>query len=186
MSRIEDVAKPVLLSLMQGEPVLLGTLDQMLVASLLCLITMRNEFSRLSAIAVPPEDRDWIRLNLIPPWYNWRIWITRYRGARANEHWAFHYPMHIDSSPMAETGPDKCNTQTTTLVIGQLCAHVFSSTIIGEELPGYEGIQLCCIWPPSQFFIDWRYVPAFGEPELYSLAEALGRDIPAGDGGIAE
>lgn len=181
MSRIEGAAKPVALSLMQGRPILLGIAEQMLLASLLCLITVRNEFSALAAIAVPAEERAWLRTQLTPPWKNWKIWIARYVGARLNEHWVLHYPMHIDSEPGAETGPHKTNTQTTTLVIGQLCAHVFSSTIIGEDFPGYEGINLCQIWPPSQFGIEWRSVPAYGEPALFALAEALGREMPAGD-----
>jgi hypothetical protein len=67
------------------------------------------------------------------------------------------------------------------LAVGQFCAHVFSSTIIGEEFPGYDGIDLCQIWPPSQFAIEWRLAPAHDYPTLLALAEALGRGMPAGD-----
>jgi hypothetical protein len=78
---------------------------------------------------------------------------------------------------MSETGPEKVNTQTTTLVIGQLCAHLLSSTVgIGD--PGYRGIRPSRIWPPSGYAVDWTAIPAYSDAVLFSWAEALSRDIP--------
>jgi hypothetical protein len=105
---------------------------------------------------------------------------------RQNEHWCYHYPMQIGptpekgSFPTSGIGAHKCNTQTTTLIIGQLSAHLFSSTAI-PEFPGYQGIRLCKIWPPSNWLVDWTTVPAYGERILFSLASALSRDIPPAD-----
>jgi hypothetical protein len=177
MSKIESAAKPTMSKLMLGEPILLDRMQQFLLAALLCLIAVRNEFSRLAVRGVSADERDWLRLNLAPPW-GWQIWIMRYQGARSNEHWIRHFPMHLASSPTDETGPDKCNTQTTTLAIGQLGAHLFSSTAL--DFPGYVGMDLCQIWPPQDWYVDWTSVPTYNEADLKALAEALSRDIPPG------
>jgi hypothetical protein len=177
MSKIESAAKPSTTRLMHGNTLILDRIQQMLVATLLCLIAVRNEFSALGARGVSEQERMWLRTRLTPPW-NWQIWVARYAGSRPNEHWCYHYPLHIASTPTAETGPDKCNTQTTTLAVGELCAHLFSSTEI-LDFPGYQGIHLCKIWPPGDLLIDWRLVPAYEEPVLMSLAESLSRDTSA-------
>ena len=179
MSRIESMAKPAMTSLMFGEPILLDRVQQMLVASLLCLIAVRNEFSALAARGVSDGERKWLRTTLTPPW-NWQIWIARYRGVRPNEHWCLHLPCHIASTPSTETGPDKCNTQTTTLAVGRLSAHLFSSTEI-LDFPGYSGINLCKIWPPRDWLIDWRVVQAYNEAVLRDLAESFSRETMGGE-----
>jgi hypothetical protein len=179
MSKIESAAKPATTRLIYGEPFVLDRVQQMLVATLLCLIAVRNEFSALGARGVTDDERTWLRTTLTPPW-NWQIWIARYRGSRPNEHWCYHFPMHIASSPTTETGPDKCNTQTTTMAVGQFGAHLFSSTEF-LDFPGYAGIDLCKIWPPSNWIIDWHRVPSYNEIVLRTLAESLGRDLPPGD-----
>jgi hypothetical protein len=168
MSKIESAAKPAMSRLMHGEAMILDRIQQLFVASLLCLVTVRNEFSALAAQGVSANERTWLRTTLMPPW-NWQIWLTRYRGSRPNEHWIRHNPLHIASTPTTETGPDKCNTQTTTLAIGELGAHLFSSNDF-LDFAGYDGIRLCKIWPPGNWPIDWRYVPIYSEPELIALA----------------
>jgi hypothetical protein len=140
---------------------------------------MRNEFSAFPLmVAAPGHERDWLRMHLHPPWHGWQIWAGRYLGSKT-QHWAAHLPMHVDSSITSETGPDKVNTQTTTLVIGQMYAHLFSSTVIGEEF-GYRGIHLTRFWPPSGYPIHWGDLPIYGDAPLLSLAGALSRDIPSG------
>jgi hypothetical protein len=179
MSRIEDTAKPIALPLMLGEPAVLGVIGQFLLSSLICLITVRNEFSSAEMIAISDRDREWFRTNLFPPW-DWSIWIARYLSEEKNEHWCIHIPMHVDDNSVGRTGPEYVNTQTTTLVVGELCAHVFSSSVIAKDFPGYAGIDLCQIWPPSQLPINTGLIAAYSEPVLLSLAQALGRGIPAG------
>ncbi len=179
MSTIENIAKRPMTMLMCGEPLLLTTINQLHIASLLCLIAMRNEFNYLGVRAISDAERDWLRMKLTPPW-NWQIWLSRYVGRSQRECWYWQFPMHVSSSPPSETGPHKCNTQTTTLAIGQLGAHLFSSTDF-PEFGGYEGIHLCKIWPPAQWHVDWRRVPAYNELVLRHLADALSRGIPAGE-----
>src|SRR5262249_8338501 len=148
MSKIESASKSVTLALMRGEPTLLGTIEQVQLASLLCLITMRNELSYFPRmVAIPADDRDCLRTTLQPPWRGWKIWIAK-PSAATPTHWAYHAPMHIDSAD-AETGPDKVNTQTTTMVMGRLCVHAFSSSEIAEDINGYRGVRLTRIWPLS-------------------------------------
>ncbi len=162
---------------------LLSFVDQMLLATLLCLITMREEFGAVPLmVAASDEDRNWLRHHLHPPWETWQVWIARYAG-QPDQHWAYHLPMHIDSSETSETGPDKVNTQTTTLVIGQLCAHLFSSRVIDDFRGGYQGIRLARVWPPTGLYIDTGRLPRYGDNALIALAEALSRDIPVGGSG---
>jgi hypothetical protein len=178
MSKIEGASKLVALQLIRGQSMVLSIFEQMTLASLLCLIVMRYEFLAVPRmVAVPDNDRDWLRAHHYPPWRHWKIWVARYDGP-ADQLWAYHLPMHIDSRT-AETGPHKVNTQSTTLVIGQICAHAFSSTEI--DFGGFRGIQPARIWPPCGQMIDWAAVPAYGDEILLSWAEALNRDIPTAD-----
>jgi hypothetical protein len=49
--------------------------------------------------------------------------------------------MQIASSPTLAVGAEYSNTQVTSLVVGQLYAHLFSSTA-WKDFPGYAGIEL--------------------------------------------
>lgn len=178
MSKIEGAAKPIGLPLMQGSSLILRPVDQMLLAALFCLITIRNEFNRLQSVAIPGVDRDCLRTTLLPPWHGWKIWIAKYGGPNVKENWSYHQPMHLASGPPSQTGPDKTNTQTTTLVIGQVCAHVFSSTYI----PGFDyiGLPMVQIWPPRPYDINWRNARTHTERTLFALMEVIPRAIPRG------
>ncbi|OIQ73474.1 hypothetical protein GALL_448880 [mine drainage metagenome] len=68
-------------------------------------------------------------------------------------------------------GADYCNTQCTTLVIGKLCAHLFSSTV--QPVLGYEGISLTRIWPPSGFGLSTAFLPTISDDEVVTLRESL-------------
>jgi len=81
------------------------------------------------------------------------------------------------SSPDEGVGAPKCNTQTTTFVIGQFCAHVFSSTSI-PDFEGYTGANLCRIWPLTGWDVDCRALPTIRDRGVLSLSEALAREIP--------
>jgi len=184
MSRLESEAIGPTIPLIQGQPFaegveghpfMLNEWGQRALASLLCLITMRAEFMHPPTQAASPSDRLWIKDQLQPPPF-WQVWIARYVGTRAAEHWCRHYGMQLVSAASEISGTPKCETQATTFVLGQLCAHVFSSTSI-PNFSGYDG-ALCKIWPLTGWDIDCRFLPKITDTGVISLSEALAREIP--------
>jgi len=172
MSRIENNAISVGTKLIKGDEFLLDTEGQRKLAAFLCLMAMRLEFlGRMRAI--PPSDRVFLKDHGEPPGL-WTIWIAGYRGENADEHWSRYCGMQIGSTPAEKVGPDYCNTQVTTMVIGKLCAHLFSST----ETPilGYEGIRLMRVWPLTDLDMNTRFLPTIPENAILWLHEALARE----------
>ncbi len=85
--------------------------------------------------------------------------------------------IQIASSPDVPAGMEHCNTQVSTLVVGQLCAHLFRSTV-WTDFHGYEGINLSLIWPPANFDIDTRFLTVVTETTLPWLHETIARETP--------
>jgi hypothetical protein len=186
MSQIESNAKEALIPLLQGLPFandaaahrfMLNAWGQRAIASLLCLITMRVEYTHMATQAATDQDRRWIRETLEPP-PMWKVWIARYVGDAPGAHWCRHYGLQLVSSPDELVPHHVCDTQATTYVMGQLCAHVFGSTTI-PTFEGYTGQGLCCLWPLTGWDIDCRFLPAIKDKGVLSLSEALAREIPA-------
>jgi hypothetical protein len=177
MSRLENAAIPFMTPVMLGQACIVAPFAQRFIAALLCLITIRVEFLHRSTQAVPVEDRVWLMNKFEPP-PNWKIWLARYGGDRAHEHWCRHHGIEIASSLDERDGPYTCNTQVTTLVLGKLCAHIFSSTV-WDDFAGYEGVHLTPIWPPSNLHIDWRRVTPLFDQGVLTLSEALVRETPS-------
>jgi hypothetical protein len=124
--------------------------------------------------AIPNTDHDWLKKRFEPP-PDWRIWIARYEGSpRMDERYS---AMHIASSPDVETSVEHCNSQVTTLIIGQLCAHLFSSTV-WPNFGGYEGINLSLIWPLRGLYIEVGDLPVIDEATVPWLHEAIPRETP--------
>lgn len=185
MSRIESDAKDTLIPLVQGAPFAEGTTNtafmlnswgQRAIASLMTLITMRVEFSHMATKAATDDHRAWIRERLEPPPF-WKVWIARYIGDSPGAHWCRHYGLQLVSAPDELRSDHVCDTQTTTLVMGQLCTHIFSSTTI-PTFDGYTGQGLCRLWPLSGWDIDCRFLPTINDSAVLSLSEALAREIP--------
>jgi len=174
MSQIENNSKAYATRLIHGAEHILDPKGQKALATLLCLITIRVEFTELNTLSVTSDDRTWLRENLEPPPL-WQIWIARYIGNQLESHWCRHYGMQLVSSPDDHAGPGECNTQTTTLVLGQLCAHTFSSSVF-PEFSGYKG-TLFKIWPISGFDINTAALPPVGDDDVVSLSEALARGM---------
>jgi hypothetical protein len=132
MSTIENVAMPYMERLIQNAPFLLNTFGQRQVAALLVLMAMRREF--LGTIRVIQQsERDWLQEHHWPT-ENWKIWIGHYGGDRGDENWSRIWCGQFGPEPTDKIGGDHCNVQVTTMVIGQLCAHLGYSSV--TEIPG--------------------------------------------------
>jgi hypothetical protein len=178
MSRLEQANIYTLSRLVTGKPCLLTPFDQWLLASLFCLITIRLEFTDLEMQGVPREDRSTLMMRACPPFDTWRIWIAQYIGTNPEDHWSGHFGLQMVSSPNEAPRPHKCNTQVTTMVIGKLCFHAVSSSVMKVPL-GYDGVDIRQIWPASNFDIDSRLLPALDEADVIHLHEALPASLKA-------
>jgi hypothetical protein len=108
MRHIEEAAKSATTALMRGDPVWLDSRSQRAIAALMCLISVRAEFSHLSTKAESPSDRDWLRTNLEAPPL-WKIWIARYVGPNADRHRLRHFGLQIVSSSDEQVALGVCN-----------------------------------------------------------------------------
>jgi hypothetical protein len=171
MRRIEEATMPFLGSLLLGEPQLLDTFSQRLLATFLCLVTMRNEISSQMR-AIPASDRGWLMAHFEPP-AGWKIWIARYEGTpRMDQRYC---ALQIASSPNVPRGLEHLNTQVTSLTIGHVYAHIFSSTA-WRNFGGYKGIELTQLWPGRQFDIDTDSLTVLPETDIPWLHETIIRD----------
>jgi hypothetical protein len=177
MNGIEDAAIPV------ASPLILGDNDfhladhgQRLLAAFLCLISMRMQFLG-SMRPIPQSDRRYLKDHHQPPPL-WVIWIARFDGEKPDDHWSRFCGLQVvsefESTPADKIGVEYCNTQCTTMVIGKLCAHLFSSTV--SPVLGYDGIRLTKIWPPSGYDINTRFLPGIDDEHVVWLHEALARE----------
>src|SRR5712691_5054208 len=85
MSAIEGAAKTATMQLVLGNGFILTTLHQRLLASFLCLVSMRIELGGTIMRAIPQRDLDFLRQTFQPN-KSWRIWIARYEGTPTEDH----------------------------------------------------------------------------------------------------
>jgi hypothetical protein len=174
MRLIEEAAMGIMPPLLLGSARLLWPTEQRLLATFLCLVCMRVEFSSRDMRAIPAADHEWIMKRSEPP-AHWKIWIARYSGKpRMDERYT---AMQIASSPDVPSGVEHCNSQVSTLVVGKLCAHLFSSTA-WRNFIGYEGVDLVQIWPPTTVPIEIANLPVILEEDVPWLHEAVARETP--------
>jgi len=103
-------------ALIAGKPALLTTTDQWLLSAVLCLITIRLEFTDPQMQGVPADERRFLMERGHTPFDTWRIWIAKYDGENPEDHWSRHFGMQVVSSVDEISRPHKCNTQVTTMV----------------------------------------------------------------------
>lgn len=174
--QIEESVTPFVLAMMDGNFVTLSRDEQRRLSVWLALVAIMSEFTDPRTMAIPPEHRHWLKQR-IEPAAGWMVWIGRYSGSNWRQHVLRHYGMQLEPSPDENVQAPICDTQTTTLVIGQLCAHIFSSTNF-TDFPGYEGQTLIPIWPLNVGTITWGTSVALTDSGVISLSGALARAIP--------
>jgi len=174
MRSIEEAAKPIVTNLIRGRHFLLTTIDQRLLATFLCLISMRIELSG-ELRTTPQEHRNWLISKREPP-PNWWISFCRYQDNDPVDYWfGFLGMARASLSEATLVGAHNCNTQVTTIIVGNFCAHLFSSTV-WDNFRGYDGASLAQIWPPNPYIIDTEFVAFIDNSGLPWLHEAVARD----------
>jgi len=174
MSNIESTSKYFTAALIAGHSAVFTPYWQLRTASLFSLIAARLEFTTEQQ-AISGEDRDWLRYYREPS-KHWKVWIARFADINPDAHWSRTYGIHLESAPTEESIIEYCKVRVSTFVMGQLCAHVFYST--DADLTShihYDGIDLCRIWPPSQFDVEMIRLPALDGNGVLSLHETFAR-----------
>jgi hypothetical protein len=137
-------------------------------------MAMRFEFIGRQR-AVSTEERDYFRCYKEPS-DAWYIWIARFSGDDAHDHWARRYTMRIDPLPDDSVPRDDCKASVFTFVIGKLCAHLFYSPVMKfSDYVGGGTENIWKIWPPSNFYMDSHRIPIIASPEVLDLHEAIAR-----------
>jgi hypothetical protein len=173
MRTMENAARYGLTNLMLGRPFLFDTINQRLVATFLCLASMRLERGSKGSRAIPDSDIEYLKTKFEPP-KDWHIWVTRFIGV---PHSYFSAQTGMQRGPLenpAGIGVEHCNEQVSTFIAGWLCAHLFSSSV--RDFFGYVGVEQTKVWPPSGLDVDSRLIPRITYPEVTDLHEAIARD----------
>ena len=127
---------------------------------------------------VTQNELDILRTNLMPS-SNWRIWIARHAGANLEDYVYRYTAMQVLSEPTAIYGPGYCNTHVTTIIVGQLLAHIFYSSV-WPDFPGYAGNPLTQVWPPSDHYIDTSLLTSASDNDGTALHESISRLAQSG------
>ena len=162
MSRLQQAAKPVLLPLIQGDPTRLSRQNQRLVARWATMSVMTSDFIDPNKQAVPIEDRRQFSKTGEPPADTWKIWIGRFQRQEWRGYWV-HNSIPIGDNEeelgVTEEGHPHPNTQTTTLVFGELYVHAFScpypEIVRPVELSDRATSVLTQIWPVQHENVTW-------------------------------
>jgi hypothetical protein len=130
MSRIQSVAKPFLLPLIQGRSTTMGLVAQRAIAAWCTMATITSDYLSHdnTAIAISQGERDWFRDNGTPP-QDWKIWIGHYTGRKGR--WTHFVVPILEAKGISELKDNdfaQPNTQTTTFVVGNLFVHVISTS----------------------------------------------------------
>jgi hypothetical protein len=142
--------------------------------------TMIAEYFDPPRVAVPLIERQFLRRHRKPPTENWRIWIGNYERRQWNAQWAHSAAGIAPVTSMPRPDPQIPNTQTTTIIVGKLYAHIFSSEIqslVSRASLGKRGVErLARIWPIQEDFIVWPPRP-MSDIEASELSTAILVDL---------
>jgi hypothetical protein len=188
MSRLQELAKPLVLPLVTGKTIELSTQDQRTLAFWCAMCVMTAEFLNQDRTAISPLDRTLLMKDQLLV-HNWKIWLGHYERKEWVGQWV-HNMMPISSKERVhptDDGMPRANTQTTTLVFGRLYVHVFSceypDVVSKIELGERGNLVLAQIWPIIQTFIVWPR-EAMTDRDADNLAGAIcamldqiGRDV---------
>lgn len=189
MSRLQEITKPILLPLIAGNRVQLNHREQENLAGWIAMLTMVSEYRDRSRnrVAISQEDRRWLKEHGTPPPKGWKIWLGNFSNqGEWRSIWVHsvapiagkeHIPERTDF------GLDLPNTQSTTVVIGQLYVHVLSSAlkswVVRQDMAGRGRAVMPRLWPLLANGRRLRWPPTVGlsSAEAVALASSLYRSV---------
>ena len=177
MSVLQNKAKPIVLPLAQGLKTVLSLDDQCILSAWIAMCTITSEFFVPAFVAIPRIDRDFLWNNETAPEY-WKIWIGKYQRGDWPPY-RVHHAFHLsdgdrDGSVLSPSTPP--NAQTTTLVFGQLYAHVFSCAFpffVDRVNFNSASHLLRPIWPPQNAPLVWPLPSLITDKDADHIAGAI-------------
>jgi hypothetical protein len=168
MRRIENQARPIMLSLIEGTSILKGETirltphDQKIIATWAVLKAMVSEFDPHGWVTTHHTQRKFLKRNLVPP-DGWVVWIGPYLRVKWVPYF-MSFPFLYDSPKQelrrgANVRATHFNSHITTQVVGKMFIHVIRSparNFVNRwrfTLP-HKG-SLFRIWPPTGISIVW-------------------------------
>lgn len=191
MSRLQNNAKPVVLKLAQGQHATLNLKQQQLLAAWVAMSVISSEYVPPGPSVTPQSERDFLRDHQLAP-ENWNIWI----GHFFRRDWPSSYVrslMEVVSKKQAtihDPGdgklaiPTRPNTQTVSLIVGQLYIHAATSSMpvprrIFREMRFLRGRRqlLRRIWPTQDAsFFHWPPLRRITDYEADKIAKQFFQD----------
>lgn len=148
MSILEGRAKPILMPLFRAELFTLDAEAQSILAGWIAKTRMAADTLFAESSAISPAERTWVMTTGRAP-DSWQIWLARHTNAEW-ETALDHVGLALHRAADHERSKNEINTQSTTIGIGKLLIHTFSSAIPTVEFdPSAEfGPRLRRLWPP--------------------------------------
>lgn len=186
LSKLEERTKPLLSTLVPGQPVNIGPAEQLLLATWAVKTVMTAEFIEPNEIAIPQDHRTLLRKTLTPPPSGWWVWIAGYRGIK----WItglYHFAARLNVPPIDPETAHIKNIQSTTIGLGRLLIHAISTTVPGYSFaldkPNVSDLKpvwpintAVTTWPPTRLvddndvdFIKSNLERAFGVPTTTAI-----------------
>jgi hypothetical protein len=187
MSRLETHAKPFLVPLMTGRPIILNKYNQEIIATWIAMKLMVCEFSDPSTLVMPVVERSLLMGRRRPPDIM-KIWIADYQQATwSNAYARFSYGVgvgehgkQIKPEPQMLAGAKNILSQS--LLAGRFFIQAVTIAIAGVEYqtPRHASLGLRQIWPFEREFA-WPPIMPLSDTALNFAAtdlEQLTRRLP--------
>lgn len=180
MGRLQQTAKPFLVPMLTGEPIALHRNGQTAISAWAAMFTMTAEYMDPAKVAIPADERRWLRSHGRPP-HHWRIWIGHGRREKYPQFAHRVLPLVKDASEML---PDDAvappNTQSTTICLGDhLLIHVLSGAKPARRLIRRWALlppiapSMMQVWPIERPRVTWPSNDGtlLDDPAIHALAE---------------
>ena len=167
--RVENVARPIMIPLIDGDRFLRGETTRVLphqqkaIATWAVLKAMVAEYDTHSWVTTHHSQRKYLKEMISPPPRGWAVWIGPYLRVKWPTYWGSSPFLYLSPKQEARRGSNLIatfyNSHASTQVIGKLFIHVMRSPAreyIGNWrfiLP--DGGSLFRIWPPGDVSIIW-------------------------------
>jgi hypothetical protein len=173
MNDLEKRVQPILIPLIRGEKVVLQPEAQLILAGWIAKTVMTANTVYPESNAITQFDRS-IVMATSRPLDNWQIWLALHH----NKEWRTgldHIGVALHRKADYEKNKNKINTQSTTIGLGSLLIHAFSSALPSVRFnPSPEfGTRLHRVWPQTNEKISWPPTSALSDEDV----ERLGRHL---------
>jgi len=131
MSDLQQLAKPIVVPIIEGKSVTLNEKEQKIIASWSAMAVMCSEQGDPPNIAIAQGLRDILFQHHVPPKKRWRTWVALHNRRDLKMSWARHHfllAQDEEHTKRFETEPFY-NSQSSTYMVGPLLLHTISSDV---------------------------------------------------------